>query len=86
MTDSAPTPLLQTLRWLTAHAGFPATRLPDKAELLLLIATAAANLDLEVKTPQNARIPINKNFNAELRNYTAQRRHAHIKCDNSAKT
>jgi hypothetical protein len=86
VTDPATTPLLQTLRWLTAHAGFPANRLPGKAELLLLIATAAANAELEVKNPQNAQIPVNKNFSAELRNYTAQRRRTHIKCDNSAKT
>jgi hypothetical protein len=86
VTDTAPTPLLQTLRWLTTHAGFPAVRLPEKAELLLLIATAAANADLQVKNPQNAKIPLNPNFSAQIRNYTAQRRRAHIKCDNSAKT
>ncbi len=86
MTDSAPTPLLLTIRWLAAHAGFPATRLPEKAELLLLIATAAANEDLAVKNPQNARIPFNSNYSAQIRNYTAQRRRTHIKCDNSAKT
>ena len=86
MTDTAPTPLLQTLRWLTAHAGFPATRLPDKAELLLLIATAAANADYQAKNVQNAQIPYNTNYSAQIRNYTAQRRKTHIKCDNSAKT
>lgn len=86
MTASAPTPLLSTLRWLSTHAGFPATRLPDKAELLLLIATAAANADLAVRNPQNAQIPYNTNFAAQIRNYTAQRRKTHIKCDNSAKT
>ena len=86
MSDTAQTPWQQTLRWLTAHAGFPARRLPDKAELLLLIATAAADEELETRKPQNARIPLNANFNAQIRNYTAQRRRAHIKCDNSAKT
>jgi len=86
VTDSAPTPFLLTLRWLSAHAGFPATRLSDKAELLLLIATAAANADLAVNNPQNAQIPYNTNFSAQIRNYTAQRRRAHVKCDNSAKT
>ena len=40
MSAPAQTPLQQTLRWMTTHAGFPARRLPDKAELLLLIATA----------------------------------------------
>ncbi len=71
---------------MTAHAGFPARRLPDKAELLLLIATAAADEDLAVRKPQNTKIPFNPTFNAQIRNYTAQRRRAHLKCDNSAKT
>ena len=86
MSAQAQTPLQQTIRWLTTHAGFPASRLPDKAELLLLIATAAANEDLEVTNPANAKIPLNPTFNAQIRNYTAQRRRAHIRCDNSAKT
>ncbi len=71
---------------MTTHAGFPARRLPDKAELLLLIATAAADEDLEDKNAVNAKIPFNPIYNAQIRNYTAQRRRAHIKCDNSAKT
>jgi hypothetical protein len=86
VSTSAQTPLQQTLRWLTTHAGFPARRLPDKAELLLLIATAAADADLEAKRPQNAKIPFNANYNAQIRNYTAQRRRAHVRSDNSAKT
>ncbi len=86
MSDPAQTPLQQTLRWLADHAGFPARRLPDKAELLLLIATAAADEDLAVKNPVNLKIPFNPTFNAQIRNYTAQRRRAHLKCDNSAKT
>jgi len=86
VSDQAETPLQQTLRWMTTHAGFPARRLPDKAELLLLIATAAATEELEVTNPANAKIPLNPTFNAQIRNYTAQRRRAHIRCDNSAKT
>ena len=86
MTDTSPTPLLLTLRWLTANAGFPATRLPDKAELLLLIATAAANEERDNISRQSTIPGSNRNFNAQIRNYTAQRRRAHIKCDNSAKT
>jgi len=86
VSDQDQTPLQQTVRWLATHAGFPARRLPEKAELLLLIATAAADEDLAVKAPANARIPFNPTFNAQIRNYTAQRRRAHIKCDNSAKT
>lgn len=86
MCDTVQTPWQQTLHWLTAHAGFPARRLPDRAELLLLIATAAADEDSETRNPQNAKIPFNTTFNAQIRNYTAQRRRAHVKCDNSAKT
>ena len=86
MSETTQTPLQQTIRWMSTHAGFPARRLPDKAELLLLIATAAADEDLEVKNAVNGKIPFNSNYNAQIRNYTAQRRRAHIKCDNSAKT
>lgn len=86
MSEPTETPLQQTLRWLVIHAGFPARRLPEKAELLLLIATAAADEELGAATPQNARIPFNSNFNAQIRNYTAQRRRAHVRSDNSAKT
>jgi hypothetical protein len=86
VSETAQTPLQQTIQWMTSHAGFPARRLPDKAELLLLIATAAATEDLEVKNAINAKIPFNPIYNAQIRNYTAQRRRAHIRCDNSAKT
>jgi hypothetical protein len=86
MSDTAQTPWQQTLRWLTAHAGFPARRLPDRAELLLLIATAAADEESEARQPQNLKIPFNPNFNAQIRNYTAQRRRVHLRVDNSAKT
>ncbi|MDI1338079.1 MAG: hypothetical protein PSU94_18010 [Lacunisphaera sp.] len=87
MPDTTQTPLLQTLRWMAAHARFPAQRLPDKAELLVLIATAAAAEEAEATGPVNAgAVPRNKIFAAQMRNYTAQRRRAHINCDNSAKT
>ncbi len=88
MSATAQTPLLQTLRWMAAHARFPAQRLPDKAELLVLIATAAATEEAAAAAnPVNAGpVDRNKNFAAQMRNYTAQRRRAHINCDNSAKT
>ncbi len=86
VSDNAPSPLQQTVRWLAIHAGFPARRLSERAELLLLIATAAAEEDLAAKNPTNARIPFNPNYNAQIRNYTAQRRRAHLRVDNSAKT
>ena len=77
MSDSIPTPWQKTLHWLTAYAGFPARRLPAKAELLLLIATAAADDDLAVKNPQNGKIPFNANYNADpqLHRSTSPRAH-----------
>lgn len=87
MTTTAQPPFQQTLRWLATHARFPAQRLPEKAELLVLIATAAATEESNVADkPANAILIKNKTYAAQMRNYTAQRRRAHITCDNSAKT
>jgi hypothetical protein len=83
----ASTPFQQTLRWLATHARFPAQRLPEKAELLLLIATAAAAEESNTAgKPANATLVKNKDFAAQIRNYTAMRRRVHITSDNSAKT
>jgi hypothetical protein len=81
-------PFHQTLRWLSTHARFPVQRLPDKAELLVLIATAAATDEANVAAarPVNATLIKNKDFAAQIRNYTAMRRRVHITSDNSAKT
>ena len=88
MNTAAQTPLQQTVRWMATHARFPAQRLPDKAELLVLIATAAAiGEDNAAAGPVNAGpVARNKTFAAQMRNYTAMRRRAHINSDNSAKT
>jgi hypothetical protein len=87
VTTTAQPPFQQTLRWLATHARFPAQRLPDKAELLVLIATAAATEESNAADkPANAILIKNKTYAAQMRNYTAQRRRAHITCDNSAKT
>jgi len=82
VTDSAQPPFQQTLRWLAAHTGFPARRLP------VLIATAAATEEraTAAATPANVTLLKNKNFAAQMRSYTAMRRRAHINSDNSAKT
>jgi hypothetical protein len=81
------TPLQKTILWLVNQTGFPARRLPDRAELLLLVATAAADEDLEARHAQKKPgLQFNPNFAAQIRKYTAQRRRAHINCDNSAKT
>jgi hypothetical protein len=85
MPEADTSSLLQTLRWLSAHAGFPAARLPEKAELLVLIAAAAAQEERDAQNPIKGRPVVDKTFNAQFRNYTIQRRRVHVKCDNSAK-
>lgn len=86
MSATAHTPFQKTLSWLTTHAGFPSQRLPARAELLLLISTAAEEEDLGSRTRNKPGLQFNANHAAQIRNYTAQRRRAHINCDNSAKT
>ena len=88
MTAPTQTPLQQTVRWLAAHTGFPARRLPEKAELLVLLATAAAAEERAVAAaaPANVALLKNKAFAAQIRNYTAMRRRVHLTSDNSAKT
>jgi hypothetical protein len=87
VTTPAQTPFQQTLRWLATHARFPAQRLPEKAELLVLIATAAAAEESQATAkPVNGTLLKNKDFAAQIRNYTAMRRRVHITSDNSAKT
>ncbi len=86
MAAAAPSPFSQTVTWLAAHTRFPASRLPEKAELLVLIATAAATQDLATSNPYHVGMLSNNGFTAQMRNYTAQRRKVHIVCDNSAKT
>lgn len=87
MPATVPPTLPAHLRWLASHAGFPGTRLPAPAERLVLFAAAAA----AARPGRSAQLPHDghlrdPNFAANLRRYTAQRRRAHIKCDNSAKT
>ena len=86
MADPAPSPFAQTIRWLADHARFPASRLPEKAELLLLFAAAAGAEDLAKSNPYHVGMLRDPNFAANLRNYTAQRRKVHLVSDNSAKT
>lgn len=88
MTATAQPSFQQTVRWLAAYTGFPARRLPEKAELLVLLATAAAVEEAETAgRPVNAGpVARNKVFAAQMRNYTAMRRRAHLNSDNSAKT
>lgn len=77
----------QALSWLTTHAGFPARRLPAKAELLVLLATAAREEDRAAQNREKPRFgaEFGPSTGARLRTYTLSRNHAHAVCDNSAK-
>ncbi len=87
MTDSAATPMQQTLRWLAANTGFPAARLPARAEILLLISTAAE--EEQVALQRSPRFLIERNdkaSDASLRAYAMNRSLAHYVCNNGQKT
>lgn len=87
MTVSVSTPLQKTLRWLAANTRFPAARLPARAELLLLISTAAE--EEQVALQRSPRFLIERNDKASdssLRAYTMNRSLAHYVCNNAQKT
>lgn len=79
-------PLRDTVRWLTAHARFPASRLETKAESLLCMAALAAAEEAAalagarhlIKTRDGAK-------DAAARTYAYRRSKVHYVCDNSAK-
>jgi hypothetical protein len=89
VSDSVPaSSLLTTLRWLSAHARFPASRLPDKAETLLLIATAAQQEETNAAANASGLFHIKTRDvakDAALRAHAMRRSLVHFKCDNSAK-
>ncbi|MBP6508460.1 MAG: hypothetical protein KA257_12920 [Opitutaceae bacterium] len=77
-------PMQQTSNWLSAHAGFPARRLPAKAELLLCVAALAGAED----SAATGRKLIQRRMGAQdaaLRAHAMRRSRVHYKCDNSAK-
>jgi hypothetical protein len=84
MTNTSSDPLRETVRWLSTHTRFPASRLAAQAETLLCFAAAAAAEDAELQR----RFLIKSRDPAQT---SAQRAHAmrrsqvHFKCDNSAK-
>jgi hypothetical protein len=85
---SAPvsTPALSTtLAWLAAHAQFPRSRLAPRAELLLLIASAAAAEEAEVSGGPNLIQRRDNAKDAAMRAHALRRSAVHFKCDNSAK-
>jgi len=87
VSDSVTTfPSASLLRWLSAHTGFPARRLPPAAETLLCLAAAASVEEMEASAV--SRFGLQRR---EPMKESAQRAHAlrrsqvHFKCDNSAK-
>jgi|GEM_PF-334637 hypothetical protein len=88
VSDSSSSSFLNTLRWLAAHARFPASRLPDKAETLLLIATAAQHEEAQIAARDAGLFHIKSRDGAKesaLRAHALRRSMVHFKCDNSAK-
>lgn len=78
-------PLATTLKWLSQRAGFPASRLEERAERLVCVAALAA---AEEEAEAQQRFALRSRDPAQS---SAQRAHAlrraqvHFKCDNSAK-
>ena len=80
---SSTDPLRKTLVWLSAHAGFPRSRLEAKAELLLcLTALAAEETRVSNAVLQKGSLSYDR---AALKAHNMNRSHAHYKSDNSAK-
>lgn len=88
LSQSAKQPSPSVLQWLAAHAGFPASRLPAKAELLVLLADAAAREEMTVQGSNFGRFPVPGQTAGEVASLKARaerRKLVHFKCDNSAK-
>jgi hypothetical protein len=88
VSDSVSPSFLQTLRWLAAHTRFPASRLPVKAETLLLISTAAQQEESAAQAAAAGQFHVKSRDVAKdsaLRAHALRRSQVHFKCDNSAK-
>ena len=85
MSSTTESDLLSgVLRWLGRHAGFPARRLPAKAETVLCVAALAA----AEEAAEQQRFLIQRRDPAQtsaLRQHGLRRSRVHFKCDNSAK-
>ncbi len=85
LASPTASPLLETARWLAAHARFPQSRLEPRAELMVCVSVLAAR---EVAEARHPRHPLDRRLGGQA---AAQRIHAlrraqvHFKCDNSAK-
>ena len=81
---NAPNPLLDTVRWLSTNARFPASRLESRSEVLLCIAALAG----AEEAAQRQRFLIQSRDPAQTsaqRTHGLRRSQVHFKCDNSAK-
>lgn len=87
VTRPVDRPLTATVRWLSKHAGFPAARLPARAEVLLLIATAAE--EEQVALQRSPRFLVERNnvaSDSSRKSYAKTRSLVHYVCNNAQKT
>ena len=85
MSQQSTNSLAQTLRWLSAHARFPAQRLPSKTERAICFAIAAACHERASDSPINRFDRRQGAVESSQRALAENRRRVHFKCDNSAK-
>jgi len=86
VSEMHQTPLLNILRWLARHAGYPQSRLPVQAERLLLLTAAAQAEEAGEKSRPSYMIQSSDTaMESALRQHSERRRRVHYKCDNSAK-
>jgi hypothetical protein len=85
VTASDSVPFLNILRWLSAQVNFPASRLPDAAERLLLMSVVN---EVEETAFNATKKPIQRRENAKesaMRAHAMRRSLVHYRCDNGAK-
>ena len=79
-------PLQTTLRWLSAHTRFPASRLEKQAETLVCVAAlAAAEEAAELAGTRHLIQSRDGAKDSAARTYAYRRSKVHYVCDNSAK-
>jgi hypothetical protein len=77
--SAVPPPIIQ---WLTRYTGFPARRLPAKAELMVLFASAAESEELKPAVNGGPIIRKDVAQQASYRQLAMNRSLAHFKSDN----
>jgi hypothetical protein len=81
-----PDPLRDTVRWLSTHTRFPASRLDAKAETLLCVGALAAAEEAAALAGGRHLIQSKDGAKAAAaRDYAYRRSKVHYVCDNSAK-